>query len=450
MHDQPTGSRMLSVRHVRVSFMHPRGLSAACAALLVIASVTVSLGQRGVPFRGSRDHPAIAYSTGPAHNGITELNQQLREGVVTLEATGSSGYLRSVLTALDISLTSQVAVFSPTSFQARLINSKNPRVIYFNDSVSVAWVRGGDMLEVAAQDRQQGVLFYTLDQNDVNTPQFQRNDSCLACHLSWDTLAVPGLQVLSTAPLSSDPLAYASGYVSDHRSPLEHRWGGWYVTGQVGPVSHMGNVEVTNVDEPTSLASSDAPQLDSLADRFDVTGYLSPHSDVVALMVLEHQTHMTNLITRLGWETRRIGFREAANPSVFDQLMAEAAVELVDYLLFVDESLLETPVVGSSGFTRQFADRSPRDRQGRSLRDFDLETRLFRYPCSYMIYTDAFEALPAMAKTAIYKRMWEVLSGRETAEAYEHLTQAARQAVVDILVDTLPGLPDYFQAAIVR
>ena len=306
------------------------------------------------------------------------------------------------------------------------------------------------MLEVAAQDRQQGVLFYTLDQNDVNTPQFQRNDSCLACHLSWDTLAVPGLQVLSTAPLSSDPLAYASGYVSDHRSPLEHRWGGWYVTGQVGPVSHMGNVEVTNVDEPTSVASSDVPQLDSLADRFDVTGYLSPYSDVVALMVLEHQTHMTNLITRLGWETRRIGFREAANPSVFDQLMAEAAVELVDYLLFVDESLLETPVVGSSGFTRQFADRSPRDRQGRSLRDFDLETRLFRYPCSYMIYTDAFEALPAMAKTAIYKRMWEVLSGRETAEDYKHLTQADRQAVVDILVDTLPGLPDYFQAAIVR
>ena len=176
--------------------MHPRGLSAACAALLVIASVTVSLGQRGVPFRGSRDHPAIAYSTGPAHNGITALNQQLREGLVTLEATGSSGYLGSVLTALDISLTSQVAVFSPTSFQARLINSKNPRVIYFNDSVAVAWVRGGDMLEVAAQDRQQGVLFYTLDQNDANTPQFQRNDSCLACHLSWDTLAVPGLRVV--------------------------------------------------------------------------------------------------------------------------------------------------------------------------------------------------------------------------------------------------------------
>ena len=137
--------------------MHPRGLSAACAALLVIASVTVTLGQRGVPFRGSRDHPAIAYSTGPAQNGITALNQKLREGLVKLEATGFSGYLRSVLAALDISLTSQVAVFSPTSFQARLINSKNPRVIYFNDSVAVAWVRGGDILEVAAQDRQRWI-----------------------------------------------------------------------------------------------------------------------------------------------------------------------------------------------------------------------------------------------------------------------------------------------------
>lgn len=428
--------------------MRPRNLSVACAAVLVIASVTVTVGQRGVPFRGSRDHPAIAYSTGSAHNAITELNQKLHEGRVKLKATGPSGYLRSVLGALDISPTSQLAVFSPTSFQARLINSENPRVIYFNDSVAVGWVRGGDILEVAAQDRRQGVLFYTLDQTEPNTPKFHRNDSCLACHLSWDTLAVPGLQILSTAPLSSDPLAYASGYVSDHRSPLEHRWGGWYVTGQVGSVAHMGNVEVTNVDEPTPVVGTPVPKLGSLTERFDVTGYLSPYSDVVALMVLEHQTHMTNLITRLGWEARRIEFREAANPSAFDQLMAEAAVELVDYLLFVDEPLLENPVAGSSGFTRQFIGRGPRDRQGRSLRDFDLETRLFRYPCSYMIYTDAFEALPAMAQTAVYKRMWEVLSGREGDEAYKNLTQADRQAVVDILIDTRPGLPDYFQTVV--
>ena len=178
---------------------------------LVAASAVVISGQRDGVFRGSRDHPAIAYTTGPVDNVIAELNRQIRDDVVRLEREGPSGYLRSVLGALEISIESQVAVFSQTSFQARRISSKNPRAIYFTDSVAVAWVRGGDILEVAAQDRQQGAVFYTLDQTSPETPQFARNDGCLACHLSWDTLAVPGLQVLSVAPLSSGPAGYAVG-----------------------------------------------------------------------------------------------------------------------------------------------------------------------------------------------------------------------------------------------
>ena len=206
----------------------------------------------------------------------------------------------------------------------------------------------------------------------------------------------------------------------------------------------MGNIGVTDVDDLQPSRGALAPPLGSLTSRLDVDGYLSPHSDVVALMVVEHQAHMTNLITRLGWEARRVMFRDAADPVAFDELITGGAAELVDYVLFIDEAPLATPVTGSSGFADQFSARAPRDRRGRSLREFDLEHRLFRYPCSYMIYTVAFDALPGIAKDAVYKRMWEVLSGRVDEAPYTRLIRADRQAILEILRDTKPDLPTYY------
>ena len=425
--------------------MHPLPRVVAYATVAVILGVGLVAGQRGGAFRESRDHPAIAYTRGPVHNPVSELNSQIKDGRVRLEFDSHSGYLRSALGALDISVASQVAVFSETSFQAPVISSRNPRAIYFSDNVAAAWVRGGDVIEVATHDRQQGAVFYVLNQTPTGTPQFRRNDGCLTCHLSWDTLAVPGFQVLSTAPLSPDPNAYATGFVTDHRSPLGERWGGWYVTGSVGPVFHMGNVEVTDVEDPLPLGML-PPTLGSLDEVIDVDGYLSPHSDVVALTVLNHQAHMANLITRLGWEARTGLFRDTADTTALNELIRESAVEVVDYMLFVDETPLPFPVVGSSGFMEQFAARGPRDSRRRSLRDFDLEERLFRYPCSYMIYTQAFEALPGIAKSAVYERMWEILSGAETGSVYGRLSLADRQAVVEILRETQEDLPTYFQS----
>lgn len=424
--------------------------------VVVVSMVLGGLGaatvwaQRGGVFRGSRDHPAISYSTGALDNAVVTLNRQIREGTVRLEFGDDAGYLRSVLDALDTPVESQVAVFSPTSNQANLIASDNPRVIYFQDDVSVAWVRGTDTLEVAAQDVQQGTVFYTLPQTPVGVPQFVRDDQCLACHLSWETLGVPGLQILSTFPLTSDPNAYATGFVSDHRAPVEDRWGGWYVTGEHAPMLHMGNVEVTDVDDPNASVGVARPSLPSLDDVFDVDGYLSAHSDIVALMVLEHQVHMSNLITRLGWEARRVLFREQGGGGDDGQpeLVEDAAVELVDYMLFVDEAPLTTPFQGTSGFSGIFAERGPRDAKGRSLREFDLNRRLMRYPCSYMIYADAFSVLPELAKDAVYRRLWHILSGRDTEGPYARLARADREAVVEILRDTKPDLPAYFQGTV--
>ena len=419
-------------------------------AVVVGASAVALLAQRPDAFQVSRDHPAIQYSTRVETTAVTALNRQLQDGDVRFAFDGRSGYLRSVLDAFKIAAESQVAVFAQNSSQGALIGPRSPRAVFFADSVAVGFVRGGTVLEVAAQDPQQGVIFYTLDQQPAEKPQFRRKNDCLACHLSWDTLGVPGLFVLSAFPLPEDKNAYATGFASDHRLDLEQRWGGWYVTGRPGTAHHMGNVFSVKGDGPTSTG---ADGLASLEGQLDLDGYPSSFSDVVALMVLEHQAYMTNLLTRVGWEARLASFEEGtpspAPPvrgrSTGAARVREAAQDLVDYLLFVDEAPLARRVQGSSAFAAKFSAQGPRDSKGRTLRDFDLERRLMRYPCSYMIYSAAFDALPASARDAIYQRMWQILSGQEQRPPYPRLALADRQAIVEILRDTKKDLPDYFQ-----
>ena len=429
-------------------------LAGAAALLLAAMAVSTVSGQRGGAFRGPRDHPAIRYTDGPVDNVVADLNARLEAGEINLRWEGRSGYVRSVLEALELPVESQLLVFSPTSFQAEHIEFDNPRAVYFTDDVSLGWVRGAEVLEIAAFDRTQGSVFYTLPQTPEEEPRFERRETCLACHLSWDTLGVPGLQAMSMFPLSKDPNAYASGHFVDHRSRLEDRWGGWYVTGTHGDTAHMGNVEVQDVDDPNATFGVVPPVLESMEGRFDLEGYPTPYSDVVALLVLDHQVHMTNLITRIGWEARRVALRESqvapedrgrsTDDGRFREIVDEAAVELVDYLLFVDEAPLPAGIGGASGFAEAFAARGPHDSRGRTLREISLDGRLFRYPCSYLIYAPAFDALPEVALDAIYRRLWAVLSGEVTGSPYDRLTPADRQAIVEVLNETKPGLPDYF------
>src|SRR5687767_4091369 len=223
--------------------------------LIVLATAAFGAAvaaQRTDAFVASRDHAAIAYSNAPVSDRVAALNRQLQAGTVQLTFDPVSGYLRSVLDALNVPVESQTLVFSPTSFQASLVSMHNPRALYFNDTVAVGWVRGADVLEVAAQDPRQGVIFYGLDQKATARPQLERSSECLACHLSWDTLGVPGLFVMSIFPLPDDKNAYANGLVNDHRSPFSERWGGWYVTGAHGASRHMGNIAVTPADRGKS------------------------------------------------------------------------------------------------------------------------------------------------------------------------------------------------------
>lgn len=391
------------------------------------------------------EHPAIAYSTSTPTDPVARLQQRIDAGQVTLEFDATRGYLPAVLRHLDVPVSSQGLVFSKTSLQLDRIAPWSPRAIYFNDDVYVGWVQNGPILEIASVDPALGAIFYSLPQQKTQTPKFQReSQTCLVCHDSSSvTGGVPGFIVRSVLP---DRYGYGIApigrSVTSDQTPLNERWGGWYVTGTSGPQTHMGNViapvlahEVGNLK--TYLAKTElagGSNVTSLAGRFDVEPYLTPHSDIVAMMVLAHQATVHNLITRAGWEARKAAHDgEPASGRV-----KGAAESLVRAMFFVKEAPLSGALKGTSGFAEAFAARGPKDARGRSLRDLDLERRLFRYPLSYLIYSESFAALPPAVKEHVYGRIRQVLSGEEKAPEFAHLSDEDRTAIREILAATRP------------
>jgi hypothetical protein len=422
----------------------------------IVSGAVVALAGLAASNEVPLDHDAIQYSSKPVADPIAKLQKAISSGELSLHFDQKMGYLPAVLKALNVPRESQILVFSKTSFQAPRIYPRTPRALYFNDQVSVGWVRNGDMLEVASVDPKQGVIFYTLDQENLPMPRFERRDTCLQCHISSATLGVPGLMVRSVHPDKLGmPLFAAGSFVTDHRSPLKQRWGGWYVSGTHGSQVHMGNALAQDRGTMGLLGSEGTQNVTDLSQFLDTTAYLTPHSDIVALMALEHQTHMTNLITRVGFETRLALHDSAAMKTVLEvpdgeltesatKRITNAVEELLEYMLFTEEAPLTEPIRGVSGFSEVFARTGPRDRKGRSLRDFDLKTRLLRYPCSYLIYSEAFDQLPEVARERLYRRLWDVLTGRDTAAKFARLTAKDRQAIFEILQDTKKSLPAYW------
>jgi hypothetical protein len=280
-------------------------------------------------------------------------------------------------------------------------------------------------------------VFYQLHQNQAGIPQFDRTDNaCVFCHVSDVTNNVPGPFIGSVFPAADGTANYGPVYMTDHRSPFEIRWGGWYVTGTHHADRHMGNAIAADPGDLFSMITPQTVHLTSLAGKFDPTGYPTLTSDIVSLMVLEHQAGMMNLITRVGWDAR-LGADS-------DRPLADDVTALVDYMLFVDEAPIPGPLEGPTAFAKNFSARGPKDKKGRSLYQLDTRTRLLKYPCSYMIYSEAFDKMPEPAKAAVYARLWDVLSGKDTDKIYQRLDPADRDAVIEILRDTKKDLPDYF------
>jgi hypothetical protein len=389
-----------------------------------LAAVILSLAQTRSQFPGTLDqHPAIDYRGGALSDAVTVLRREVAAGDTTLVFDGRQGFLRSILEKLNVPVESQILLFSKTGIQQAFTSPETPRALYFNDRVIVGYIPGAPAIEMASHDQTQGVVFQTLAQSAAVPNQFARPDRCMACHLSANSMDVPGILVRSLFTNADGRALPALGsFIVSHRTPLEQRWGGWYVTGTHGAARHMGNAMVSDAAKPEAAIGDHTLNRSSLLDRVDAAAYPVNTSDIAALMVFDHQGHAMNLLTRLGWEARLAAAEDRLDFSKGE--LRDLARETADYFAFADEVALPAPVRGVSEFTRIFSAAGPRDRQDRSLRELDLQSRLFKYRCSYMIYSPAFDALPPAATSAVLARLRDLITDRAT---------------VEILDDTKPG-----------
>ena len=421
-------------------------------SLLCCVSVCASLN---AAIADEFEREPINYSTSTPHNPISDLQENLTKQKTGLKYDQEFGYLPALLESLDISTKSQLLVFTKTSLQRSRIAPRTPRALYFNDDVYVGYCHLGDVLELSVADAELGTVFYTLDQEDKKIPNFVRQtDSCLICHSSSRTQSVPGHLIRSIySNPDGMPIFSAGSYTVDQSTEFEKRWGGWYVSGKHGPQSHLGNLVIHSRTVSEPVDNSEGQNQTDLSARIQSREYLSSHSDLVALQVLAHQVAGHNLIGRANFTARQaIHYQESLNRELGEpeghrwdsttRRIRSAGIDLVDYLLFVDEAPLTAPISGSSGFAEEFEARGPFDSQNRSLREFDLKTRTFKYPCSYLVYTKSFRQLPEEMREFVWERLRSILKARITDKKYDHLDEQTRDAIIQILLETHSEIPE--------
>jgi len=303
------------------------------------------------------------------------------------------GYLASVLKELKIDPSSQMLVFSKSSLQGQ-VSPKNPRAIYFNENSYVAWIPGAPLLEIMTVDPAKGPQFYSI-MNKADGTIRAEDSQCFRCHGRSPVQLIARSSIV--AP-SGYPRVDQRSRLVGPETPIEERWGGWYVTGTHGTMRHMGNALSTPADEQVKLDKESGANRTDLSSFFDTSKYLTPHSDIVALMVFEHQIKIQNAISAVATKGSEVSIDH-----------------LVDVMLGVGEVKLTSTIIGTSGFRDYYQQRYPKDQKGRSLGDLDLRTRLLKFSCSPMVYSAAFQALPQ--KDAILTK----LKARSTQEAREIL-----------------------------
>ncbi|MFN7732174.1 MAG: hypothetical protein ACK5OB_09730 [Pirellula sp.] len=424
-----------------------------------------------LPAEDGFELPPIRYSTSPSTDPVSRLIDRNEAGQIQWQRDPKFGLLPSLLRELDVPLESQVLVFSKTSLQIHKISPSNPRALYFNDSVYIGYVPGSDTLELAANDVRLGAVFYTLnsqpdelDAEDttapIATPEFARprivrdRGQCLSCHATTRTENVPGYLVRSIfSDRAGRPRTGSSSYTTDDRSPWKQRWGGWYVTGTHGSMRHMGNAFAIDRDDPQKIDLESGANQTSLPARVPSHLHPMPHSDLVALMVLEHQSRVHNLITRANYEaTQAIAMDEAMNEALqrphghrsesTQRRILASANALYEAITFTGEVPLQSPVRGTSPFADHFAQRGPRTPDQHSLRDLDLNERLFRWRLSYLIYTPEFQQLPNEILTIVKTRLRQDLHPDPAAAHPPRWSDEERRVLQEILRETLPGWLD--------
>ncbi|WP_052547888.1 hypothetical protein [Fimbriimonas ginsengisoli] len=416
------------------------------AALRLLCAIPFLVGAFGW---GERQGVPPENRSGKTGDPISRLAKEIDSKARTLAYEPSHGYLRALLSELHIDPVSQVLVFSKTSFQSAFIDPSTPRAIYFDGNCYVGWIPGAPNIEIITVDPELGPQFYTLANRRTAMPRFvKQTDDCFSCHDSPMTHNLPGLLTRSVYAAPDGRLLTAAGsYVTTSVSPISERWGGWYVTGKSGSQLHMGNEPARGPEANPTQDRRRGTNVTDLSRYFDTSTYLTPHSDIVSLMVLEQQTTITNCINQAAQSTRAalkyaadmlaLGWERDHIDAGTIERVNHACEPLVRALLGADEPALTSPLIPSNGFSKKFSLSAPPDPQGRRLSDLDLKTRILRYPCNPMIYCTGFRGLPTPARDHVLRRLREVLSGKDTSVQLPGVTSESRAAALAILDATV-------------
>jgi hypothetical protein len=383
--------------------------------------------------------PPIRYSDTEAADPLGKLAADLASGAREVKGETALERLRFVLHELRIPEESQVLVFSKTSHQNRLIRPDNPRSLFFSENAYVGYVPGG-AIEAIVQDHVLGAVYYLIEAGGPGGLKIERDlTTCISCHATSNTENVPGMLVRSVHPdEDGHPLLAMGTSLVDHETPLPERWGGYYVTGR-SSLPHLGNQTFHEGTAGTPLTSD----LADLSKTIDTAKYLRPTSDIVALLVLEHQCRMHNLLNAANMQYRRaLHLGRVLDPNAkpdagsAGQVADSMADRIVDGLFFKNETDPGEGIEGGGDFQTSFDRRFPKTKDGHSLADFKLYGRIFKHRCSYMVYSEAFRNLPAEVKRLVLQKMRSALTGNDPA--YDWLKASAGSRIDAILTETLP------------
>lgn len=406
--------------------------------LMLMHGFMAPAGYAQLPYE--RDFPVINYYETEASGKLTEFLDAVASGDMVLPFDPEFGYLPAVLDALGIDASSQLLIFSKTARKRRFISPDNPRALYFGDDIYVGYVPETNGLEFAAMDAQLGPVFFELGQQRDGMLDIRRQNSiCLRCHDSFTNSGGGTPRFMMSSVLVDEIgeiVSHEVSLVTDNSTPLERRWGGWYVTGYPGTQETLGNYMYRPGEVFAEADFLSHGNIEDLSALLDTSPYLTPYSDIVALLVMQHQIEVQNVMTQVSWHYRQ---QVVEAGSISDEALAELARPLLDALLMANEAPLGDVVRGTSGFSEYFQSLGLQDAQGRSLRQLDLQERVFRYPLSYLIYSEAFAALPPALHDYLTGNLQRLLSADEDPADYPYLDAAKRQAILDIVNATAPG-----------
>ncbi|MDA0591569.1 MAG: hypothetical protein O3C17_26645 [Planctomycetota bacterium] len=386
---------------------------------------------------------SVDYFAETVDDPVSRLQEQIRSGTVTLQSDDRHGYLKSLLKHLDVPVESQLLVFSKTARAPNLVSPKTPRAVFFNDTVSVAWIPEATELELTAVDPARGVNFYALPQPTRETSEdrpveFARRSRCLACHSGRSSLEVPGLLLRGFQTDDAGKMLYGFSRIT-HDTTYDRRWGGWFVTGSPAGLIHRGNLIGESENERHKQEPGFLSSLKHLEERVDLSAWPTQSSDFVAHLILSHQVQGTNLLIRVGMEARLNRHSDAQD-------------RLVRYLVFADEpelniSTADAIALRRTAYASWFQTHGGSVRSPGSLRELDLSRRLFRNRLSYLINTPLFDGLPEATRSELLTRIWHGLSDEQPEEAFRHLAAEERKQILSIVRATRQDVPAVWHSA---